>query len=146
MSRLTRDGTPEPVPRDPIFRCERGQGNIIFPCSADHVEDWQPYPVDPYSYYMCDHAYIHSPIFHFSTQGSQIAPNSDTQVKETQLSRSTIIRNNIVASCFLYPRSTENTFFLLEASIIFPSSNIFLILSRQCTCFVYCCTFSAEWL
>ena len=41
-----------------ILRCERGQGNnIVFPCSADHhVQDWQPYPVDPYSScYVCDH-------------------------------------------------------------------------------------------
>ena len=49
MSRLTRDGTAEPVSRDQILRRERGQGNIHFPCSADHVQDWQPYPVDPYS-------------------------------------------------------------------------------------------------
>ena len=55
MSRLTRDGTAEPVSRDQILRRERGQGNIHFPCSADHVQDWQPYPVDPYSCYMCDH-------------------------------------------------------------------------------------------
>ena len=27
-------------------------GNINFPCSADHVQDWQPNPVDPYSCYM----------------------------------------------------------------------------------------------
>ena len=40
-----------------ILRHERGQGNIHFPCSADHVQDWQPYPVDPYSCYMCDHTY-----------------------------------------------------------------------------------------
>ena len=33
-------------------------GNIRFPCSADHVQDRQPYPVDPYSCYMCDHTYI----------------------------------------------------------------------------------------
>ena len=26
---------------------ERGQGNVYFPCSVDHVKDWQPYPVDP---------------------------------------------------------------------------------------------------
>ena len=58
-SRLTRDGTAEPVSRDQILRQERGQGNIIFSCSADHVQDWQPYPVDPYSCYMCDHKYIH---------------------------------------------------------------------------------------
>ena len=44
--------TAEPVSRDQIFRRERGQGNIYFPCSAEHVQDWQPYPVDPYYSYM----------------------------------------------------------------------------------------------
>ena len=47
---------------------------IHFSCSADHVQDWQPYPVDPYSCYMCDHTYIPShdisPTFHFSTKKS----------------------------------------------------------------------------
>ena len=59
MSRLTRDGTAEPVSRDQIFRRERGQGIINFPCSADHVQDWQPYPVGPYYFAMCVtiHAY-----------------------------------------------------------------------------------------
>ena len=58
MSRLTRDGTAEPVSRDQILRRERGQGNIHFPCSTDHEQNWQPYPVDPYSCYMCDiHTY-----------------------------------------------------------------------------------------
>ena len=32
-----RDGTAEPVSRDQIFRRERGQGNIHFSCSADHI-------------------------------------------------------------------------------------------------------------
>ena len=41
----------------PNFRHERGQGNIHVSCSADHVQDWQPYPIDPYSCYMCDHTY-----------------------------------------------------------------------------------------
>ena len=31
MSRLTRDGTAEPVSRDQILRNAGGQGNIIFP-------------------------------------------------------------------------------------------------------------------
>ena len=31
MSRLTQDGTVEPVSRDQILRHARGQGNIIFP-------------------------------------------------------------------------------------------------------------------
>ena len=56
MSRLTRDGTDEPVSRGQILGHERGQGIFRFFCSADHVQDWQPYPVDPYSCYMCDHA------------------------------------------------------------------------------------------
>ena len=57
MSRLTRDGTAEPVSRDQILRYERGHGNIMFSCSADQEQDWQPYPVDPYSCYMCDHTW-----------------------------------------------------------------------------------------
>ena len=60
MSRLTRDGTAEPISRDQIIRHARGQGNIHFPCSADHEQDWQPYPVDPYSTICDDHTYIHT--------------------------------------------------------------------------------------
>ena len=56
---VTRDGTAEPVSRDQILRRERGQGNINFPYSADHEQDWHPYLVDPYSCYMCDNTYIH---------------------------------------------------------------------------------------
>ena len=56
---MTRDGTAKPVSRDQILRRERGEGNTNFPCSADHVQDWQPHPVDPYSCYVCDHTYIH---------------------------------------------------------------------------------------
>ena len=52
MSRVTRDGTAEPVSHDQILRRGRGQGNIHFPVSVDHMQDWQPYPVDPYSCYM----------------------------------------------------------------------------------------------
>ena len=58
MSRLTRDGTAEPVSRDQILRHARGQGNIHFPCSADHEQHWQPYPVDAYSAICDDHTYI----------------------------------------------------------------------------------------
>ena len=43
------DGTAEPVSRDQILRHVRGQGNVYFSCSADHEQDWLPYPVDPYS-------------------------------------------------------------------------------------------------
>ena len=58
MSRLTRDGTAEPVSRDQILRHARGQGNIHFPCSADHEQDWQPYPLNPYFAICDDHTYI----------------------------------------------------------------------------------------
>ena len=57
MSRLTRDGTAEPVSRDQILRHVRGQGNIHSPCSVDHEQDWRPYPVDPYSDICDDHIY-----------------------------------------------------------------------------------------
>ena len=62
MSRLTRDGTAEPVSRDQILRHARGQGNINFSCSADHEQDWQPYPVDLYSAICDDHTCIHTSI------------------------------------------------------------------------------------
>ena len=52
LSRLTRDGTAATVSRDQILRREGGHGNIPFPCSADHEQDWQPSPVDPNSCFM----------------------------------------------------------------------------------------------
>ena len=54
---IIRDGTAEPVSQDQILRHARGQGNVHFPCSADHEQDWQPYPVDPYSAICDDHTY-----------------------------------------------------------------------------------------
>ena len=59
MSRLTRDGIAESVSRDQTLKCNREQGNIHFPCSADHEQDWQPYPVDPYCAKCNDHTYSH---------------------------------------------------------------------------------------
>ena len=67
MSRLARDGTAEPVSRDKIFRRERGQGNIHFPCSADHEQDWQPYAIDPYSDIDCyNHTILYSTVYVFA--------------------------------------------------------------------------------
>ena len=34
---------------------------IRFP-SVDHEQNWQPYLVDPYFFYMCDHTYIHKTV------------------------------------------------------------------------------------
>ena len=47
MSRLARDGTGKSVSRNQILRREGDEE--IFPCSADHEQDWQAYPVDLYS-------------------------------------------------------------------------------------------------
>ena len=67
LGRLKPDGTAEPVSGDQILRRERGQGNIYFPCSADHEQDWQPYPVDPYS---ANHLLIYS----IHTTGIEVLP------------------------------------------------------------------------
>ena len=76
MSRLTRDGTPEePVSRDQILRRERGQGNIRFPCSADHEQDLQSYPrVDPYS------CYIYYDVMNIHTYIQQAAAEANHRV------------------------------------------------------------------
>ena len=59
MNGLTRDRTTEPVSRDQILRREQEQGSTRFPCSADREDNWQPYPVDPYSVESDDdHIYI----------------------------------------------------------------------------------------
>ena len=73
MSRLTRDGTAEPVSRDQILRHVRGQLNIHFSCSADHEYDWQPYPVNPYSaidYVMTIHTYIIHTLYSLAMHGA----------------------------------------------------------------------------
>ena len=91
MSRLTRDGTAEPVSRDQILRHARGQENINFPCSADHEQDWQPYPVDPYSAICDDHTYIHTYIPELSMLPPPTATTAESapkiQTKDINLSQ-----------------------------------------------------------
>ena len=80
MSRLARDGTAEPVSRDQILRHARGQGNT-FPYSADHEQDWQPYPVDPYSAICDDHTYLHTYIaLHLGQTNIFWAQNTDETI------------------------------------------------------------------
>ena len=74
MSRLTRDGTAKPVSRDQILRHVRGQGNIHFPCSADHEQDWQPYQVDPYYSAIIYLISIHTNCTTYFLQDSQTYP------------------------------------------------------------------------
>ena len=49
--------------RETKFSGTHGDGNIHFSCSADHEQDWQPYPVDPYSAICDDHIYIHTILY-----------------------------------------------------------------------------------
>ena len=61
MSRLTRDGTAEPVSRDQILRHARGQGNIIFPvqlttCRIGNLTRL----IHTLQYVMTIHTYIHT--------------------------------------------------------------------------------------
>ena len=44
----------------PNSQARTGTGEYYIPCSADHEQDWQPYPVDPYSAICDDHTYIHT--------------------------------------------------------------------------------------
>ena len=76
MSRLTLNGTAIPVSSDQIVRRERGQGNIRFPCSADHEQDWQPYPVDLQTllYVMAIHIDLPSSFMHPRPPPSLPAP------------------------------------------------------------------------
>ena len=83
MSRLTRDGTAEPVSRDQILRHARGQGNVHFPCSADHEQDWQPYPVDPYSAICDDHTYPGSCLRCLPTCGVRHSHHASTSPSST---------------------------------------------------------------
>ena len=78
MSRLTRDRTAELVSRAQVLRRVRGQGNIHFPCSADHEQDWQPYPVDPCSAICYDYTYIHTVWSTASTSESELQATDKT--------------------------------------------------------------------
>ena len=94
MSRLTRDGAAEPVSRYQILRRVRGQGNIHFPYSAELEQDWQPYPVDPYSaIIICNvingHTYIHTYIHtYWGAQGTlSLSKNCTSRESVSPLSR-----------------------------------------------------------
>ena len=60
MSRLTRDGAVEPVSRAQLHRRERGQGNIYFPCSANHEQVGNLTRLIHTLAICDDHTYIHT--------------------------------------------------------------------------------------
>ena len=47
----------------PNSHARTGQGNIHLPCSADQVQDWQPFTRLIISCYMCDHTHIDLIVF-----------------------------------------------------------------------------------
>ena len=53
-------GLPNPSREETKFSGAKVDREILVPCSADHMQDWQPYPVDPYSCYMYVWPYIRS--------------------------------------------------------------------------------------
>ena len=59
ISKLTRDGTAEPVSPDQILRARTGTGEYSLSCSGDYEQDWRLDPVDPYSAICHDHTYIY---------------------------------------------------------------------------------------
>ena len=100
MSRLTRDGAAEPVSRDQILRHARGQGNIHVPCSADHEQDWQPYPVDPYSAICDDHTYIH--IYILDTSDSVMLAVERKRTSTSSDSKTKLLRNTWYSGVYCY--------------------------------------------
>ena len=64
MSRLTRDGTAEPISRDQILRHARGQGNIIFPVqlTTSRIGNLTRL-IHTLLYVMTIHTYIHTYIY-----------------------------------------------------------------------------------
>ena len=86
MSRLTSDGTAEPVSRDQILRRERGQGNNInFPCSAYHEQDRQPYPVDQYSAKICNGHNLFSAFLYYLLVLPCDGPKNDVNIHTTYI-------------------------------------------------------------
>ena len=55
---------PNPSRETKFSRANGDREESIFPVQlADHEQDWQPYPVDPYPCYMCDDdTYMHTHI------------------------------------------------------------------------------------
>ena len=61
MSRLTRDGTAEPVSRDQILRHARGQGNFISPVQLTTIRTGNlTRLINTLLYVMTIHTYIHT--------------------------------------------------------------------------------------
>ena len=72
MSKLTRDGTAEPVSRDQILWRERERRNIIFSVQLTTELDWQLYPFGPYSAKSANYTHVRCSFFAYKTNIQQI--------------------------------------------------------------------------
>ena len=83
---LTRNGTAGTCLARPNSQARTGTRDIfIFPCSAHHEQDWQPYPVDPYFLAICDdHTYMHTNIQTYCTVRKQFAFGRGARFKTCQ--------------------------------------------------------------
>ena len=105
MSRLTRDGTAEPISRDQFLRRERGYGNVLFvPVQLTtsrignltrltqtllHISD--------------DHAYIHTYTVHKVITGHTCILNSSSRMGSVTILKADIPgRVSVLSSCFLF--------------------------------------------
>ena len=81
MSRLTRDGTAEPVSRDQILRRERGQGNDMFPIqlTTSRIGNLTRLIYTPA---MCVtiHTYVHTSLANISTSSTVRVGSLPTRV------------------------------------------------------------------
>ena len=83
----------------PNSQARKGTGEYSFPCSADHEQDWQPYPGDPYSAICEDqHMYI-DPYMWCST--SAFTPNPRKLSNNSNI-RSTVSIESCTSCTYLY--------------------------------------------
>ena len=133
MSRLTRDGTAEPGSRNQIIRRESGQGNVHFPWSANHEQDGQLYPVDPYSCFVCDH-----------TPRRRVQYTGRFRVKRSCLTTDffiviwptccvTVVSSVARTICWMLCESTTST--------TTGPNNVLLLCSTYSSYFSYCCRY-----
>ena len=73
----------------------------MFPCSADHEKDWQPYPADPYSAICDDHTYIYT---------IQYLLFLTLQGKETNFRGHKLTRNKVQKTKTKKNRESPNTY------------------------------------
>ena len=120
-----------------------GTGEYYFSCSYDHEQDWQPYPVDPYSAICDDHTYIHTYIlpgsqpctqthciFNSVLSGFQVSPPAQSTSLWESLSWCNQRGSSKTSQvCYSHPRCNVNLVRLFRLSLLLPAlGRLFLFL------------------